>query len=182
MVAINHFAYDSDAEIKMIEDRLDELGVPYEVAKGWADGGDGMAALATKVTEIADGCDSCSKPLYDLDVSIQEKIEKIAFEIYGASHIDYSVKAKRDLGIIHDLGLDKLPVCIAKTQKSFSDDAKKYGVPKDFVLTIREFEIAAGAGYIVPIAGNILRMPGLASKPSAENMDIDENGVISGLM
>ncbi len=182
VVAINHFSADSDAEIKIIEDRLNELGVPYEIAKGWSDGGDGMTALASKVIDVTSECDACSKPLYELDLSIQEKIEKIAFEIYGASQIDYSVKAKRDLKTIEELGLEKLPVCIAKTQKSFSDDAKKYGVPKDFVLTIREFEIAAGAGFIVPIAGNILRMPGLASKPSAENIDIDENGNISGLM
>jgi formate--tetrahydrofolate ligase len=182
VVAINHFAFDSESEIGMIEDRLKELDVPYEVAKGWADGGAGMTGLAAKVVKVATGCEACSKPLYDLDLSIPEKIEKIAFEIYGASHIDYSVKAKRDLKTIQDLGLEQLPVCIAKTQKSFSDDAKRYGVPKDFVLTIREFEIAAGAGFIVPIAGNILRMPGLASKPSAENIDIDENGNISGLM
>jgi len=182
VVAINKFAFDSPEEIEIIKNECDTLGVPYEEADGWANGGEGMVNLAHKVKAVADKCDACAKPLYDLSLTIKEKIEKVATEIYGAANVEYSVKAKRELETIKTLGLDNLPICIAKTQKSFSDNARAYGVPKDFTLTIREFEIASGAGFIVPIAGNILRMPGLAKNPSAINIDIDDDGKITGLM
>ena len=116
-----------------------------------------------------------------MELNIEKKIETIAKEIYGAAAIDYTAQAKSDLKKIIALGLDKLPVCIAKTQKSLSDNPKLLGRPKDFVVTVRQIEIAAGAGFVIPITGEIMRMPGLPEKPAAENIDIDEQGHITGL-
>ena len=121
------------------------------------------------------------KPLYDWNWSVEKKIETIAKEIYGARAIDYTAKAKKDLEVVSELGLDDKAVCIAKTQKSLSDNPKLLGRPENFVVTVREIEISAGAGFIVPITGNIMRMPGLPSNPAAEGIDIDEQGQISGL-
>jgi len=120
-------------------------------------------------------------PLYDWNWSIQKKIDTIATQIYGAAAIDYTRQALDDLKKINDLGLNNLPVCIAKTQKSLSDNPKLLGRPANFVVTVREIEIAAGAGFVIPITGNIMRMPGLPAKPAAEQINIDENGKISGL-
>ena len=121
------------------------------------------------------------KPLYDWEWSLEKKIETIAKELYGAAAIDYTAEAKSDLKTVMDLGLDKLPVCIAKTQKSLSDNPKLLGRPKDFVVTVRQIEIASGAGFIIPITGSIMRMPGLPDIPAAEKIDIDNNGKITGL-
>jgi formate--tetrahydrofolate ligase len=121
------------------------------------------------------------KPLYNWDEPVKDKIEKIATRIYGAGSVNYSAQAEKDLKRIADLGLDDLPVCIAKTQNSFSDNPKLLGKPVGFEFNIREVEIAAGAGFLVPIAGNMMRMPGLPATPSAEAIDIDDNGNISGL-
>ena len=120
-------------------------------------------------------------PLYAWEASVTDKIATIATEIYGAVHVDYTAKAKADLKRIADLGLDHLPVCIAKTQKSLSDNPKLLGRPKDFIITVREIEIAAGAGFLVPITGNIMRMPGLPAHPASEGIDINEDGEIVGL-
>ena len=121
------------------------------------------------------------RPLYDWEWSVEEKIKTVATKIYGARAIDYTSRARADLRKIQQLGLEKLPVCIAKTQKSLSDNPKLLGRPKDFVVTVREIEIASGAGFLIPITGDIMRMPGLPSQPAAENIDIDEDGNISGL-
>ncbi len=181
VVALNKFITDTDAEIQIIADKCKELEVPMEVAEVWAKGGEGAEKLATLTAKVAEQCTSKFQPLYDWNWSIEKKIETIAKEIYGAMAIDYTAQAKSDLKKIIALGLDKLPVCIAKTQKSLSDNPKLLGRPKDFIVTVRQLEIAAGAGFIIPITGEIMRMPGLPDVPAAEHIDIDENGQIRGL-
>ncbi|ASB49261.1 formate--tetrahydrofolate ligase [Alkalitalea saponilacus] len=181
VIAINHFADDTDAEINAIQQKCKDLGVKAAVAKVHALGGEGAEELAAIVSEVAEACQSDLKPLYEWEWPVEKKIETIATKIYGAAAIDYTAQAKADLQKIYDLKLDKLPVCIAKTQKSLSDNPKLLGRPENFVVTVREIEIAAGAGFIVPITGNIMRMPGLPEKPAAENIDISSDGIISGL-
>lgn len=181
VVALNKFVTDTDAEIQIIADKCKELGVPMEVAEVWAKGGEGAEKLATLTAKVAEQCICKLKSLYDWNWSIEKKIETIAKEIYGAAAIDYTSQAKSDLKKIMALGLDKLPVCVAKTQKSLSDNPKLLGRPKDFIVTVRQIEIAAGAGFIIPITGEIMRMPGLPDVPAAEHINIDENGQISGL-
>lgn len=181
IVALNKFMTDTDAEIQIIADKCDELGVPMEVADVWAKGGEGAEPLAKLVAKVAEQCVCKLKPMYDWSWSVEKKIETLAKEIYGAAAIDYTSQAKSDLKKITALELDKLPVCVAKTQKSLSDNPKLLGRPKDFVVTVRQIEIAAGAGFVIPITGDIMRMPGLPDKPAAENIDIDENGHITGL-
>ena len=181
IVALNKFVTDTDAEIQIVADKCKELGVPMEVAEVWAKGGEGAEKLAILAAKVAEQCVCKLKPLYEWSWDIEKKIETIAKEIYGAAAIDYTAQAKSDLKKVMDLGLDKLPVCIAKTQKSLSDNPKLLGRPKDFVVTVRQIEIAAGAGFVIPITGEIMRMPGLPEKPAAENIDIDEQGHITGL-
>lgn len=181
IVALNKFVTDTDAEIQIVADKCKELGVPMEVAEVWAKGGEGAEKLAILAAKVAEQCVRKLKPLYEWSWDIEKKIETIAKEIYGAAAIDYTAQAKSDLKKIIALGLDKLPVCIAKTQKSLSDNPKLLGRPKDFVVTVRQIEIAAGAGFVIPITGEIMRMPGLPEKPAAENIDIDEQGHITGL-
>jgi formate--tetrahydrofolate ligase len=180
-VAINKFTFDTDEEIQAVKDFCSTYDVKAIVADVWGKGGEGAEELAEEVVKRAEECSSCFKPLYDFNESIEEKIEKVAKEIYGAANVEYSVKAKKDIKKINDLGFDKLPVCIAKTQKSLSDDPHKLNRPEGFTVKIREIELNSGAGFVVPIAGTIMRMPGLPAKPSAEIIDIDENGNISGL-
>ena len=181
IVALNKFVTDTDAEIQIVADKCKELGVPMEVAEVWAKGGEGAEKLAILAAKVAEQCVCKLKPLYEWSWDIEKKIETIAKEIYGAAAIDYTAQAKSDLKKIIALGLDKLPVCIAKTQKSLSDNPKLLGRPKDFVVTVRQIESAAGAGFVIPITGEIMRMPGLPEKPAAENIDIDEQGHITGL-
>lgn len=181
VVAINKFVTDTDEEIAFLAEKCKELDVPMEVAEVWAKGGEGAEKLARLVSKVAEQCTCCMKPLYDWEWSVEKKIETIAKELYGAAAIDYTSEAKADLKKVIDLGLDKLPVCIAKTQKSLSDNPKLLGRPKDFVVTVRQIEIAAGAGFIIPITGSIMRMPGLPDIPAAEKIDIDNNGKITGL-
>lgn len=181
IVALNKFVTDTDAEIQIIADKCRELDVPMEVAEVWAKGGEGAERLAILTAKVAEQCVCKLQPLYDWNWSVERKIETIAKEIYGAAAIDYSAQAKSDLKRIASLGLEHLPVCIAKTQKSLSDNPKLLGRPKDFIVTVRQIEIASGAGFIIPITGDIMRMPGLPDKPAAENIDIDENGHITGL-
>jgi len=137
--------------------------------------------LAKSVIEIVESKASEFKPLYDWKSTVKDKIATIATEIYGAEYVDYTSKAKADLRKITDLGLDQLPVCIAKTQKSLSDNPKLLGRPKDFIITVREIEIAVGAGFLIPITGNIMRMPGLPAHPASEGIDINDDGEITGL-
>jgi len=181
IVAINKFYTDSEEEINIIKNRCKELGVKAIVCNVWEKGGEGAIELAEQVVATAEKCQQKWQPLYDWSWDIPKKIETIATKIYGAKAIDYTSKAKEDLKKIQELGLSGLPVCIAKTQKSLSDNPDLLGRPKDFVVTIREIEIASGAGFVIPITGDIMRMPGLPAIPAAENIDIDENGNITGL-
>jgi formate--tetrahydrofolate ligase len=145
------------------------------------EGGEGAIGLANLVVYAVNNCLDGLKPLYDLEWSFEKKIETMASRMYGTDHVEYTVLAKTQLKRIEELGLDNLAVCIAKTQKSLSDNEHKKGCPKGFTFKIREVELSSGEGFIVPIAGTIMRMPGLPSNPSAERIDIDENGKISGL-
>lgn len=181
VVAINKFSSDTDAEIELLKKHCDALSTTVVLNDSWAKGGDGAIELAERVVEAVSDCPTCFKTLYKLDWSFEDKIEAIATKMYGAKNVEYSVKAKNKLNKITELGFGNMAVCIAKTQKSLSDDAKKKGRPRDFTVKIRDVEISSGAGFIVPIAGTIMRMPGLPSKPSAEKIDIDENGNITGL-
>jgi len=181
VIAINKFTTDTDAEIQVVIDFAASKNVRVAVADIWAKGGDGALQLAQEVIDIIDADESDFKPLYQWDLPVKEKIETIATEIYGAEYVDYSSKAKAQLNRISKLGLDHLPVCIAKTQKSLSDNPKLLGRPKDFIITVREIEIASGAGFLIPITGDIMRMPGLPTHPSSEHIDINEEGEITGL-
>lgn len=181
VVAVNVFSSDTDAEKKLLLNYCQTQGIPAALSEGWAKGGEGCMNLADLVVKAADGCKQDFKPTYDLEDEVTEKIRKVAQTIYGADGVEYSTVAKSQLKKIEKLGMSKLPICMAKTQKSLSDNEKLIGRPMGFTITIREFEIAAGAGFLIPIAGEILRMPGLPEVPSAETVDIDENGVISGL-
>jgi formate--tetrahydrofolate ligase len=181
VVAINRFASDTDKEIQVVQACCQKMNVKSAVANVWAEGGKGAEELARLVIDEVGRANPSKKFLYDWEWPVKKKIETVAKKIYGAKAIDFAAKAKSDIKMISDLGLDKLPVCIAKTQKSLSDNPKLLGRPKDFVVTVREIEVAAGAGFVIPITGKIMRMPGLPGKPAAENIDIDGKGKISGL-
>ncbi|NUQ26194.1 MAG: formate--tetrahydrofolate ligase [Saprospiraceae bacterium] len=181
VVAINRFTSDTDEEIKAIQDKCKAMGVEAVVAEVWTHGGAGSEELAHAVARAADNNQSPYQPLYDWSMPIEEKIKRIATSIYGAAEVEYMPKAKSDLKRIATLGLQGVAVCIAKTQKSLSDNADLIGRPSGFTLTVREIEIAAGAGFVVPITGEIMRMPGLPNVPAAENIDIDSEGNITGL-
>ncbi|MEO9533367.1 MAG: formate--tetrahydrofolate ligase [Crocinitomicaceae bacterium] len=181
VVAINAFPTDTEEEIQLIKERCESRGCKAVVANGWAEGGNGMTELAEAVVEVIEGGSNKFKQLYDWNLPVKEKIEIIAREIYGAEGVEYSKKALTDLKKIEDLGLTKLPICMAKTQKSFSDNDNLLGRPTGFTVNVREFEFAAGAGFIIPILGVMMRMPGLPATPASEGMTIDNNGVISGL-
>ena len=181
VVAINYFPHDSDEEIAFVQEFCKQKGVEAIVSKGFSEGGEGTKALAQAVVAIAESNESHFQPLYDHQASIEDKIATIATKIYGARQVHYSSKALSQLKQINKLGFDKLPVCIVKTPKSLSDDEKKLARPTDFDVTVREFEFASGAGFVIPILGDTVRMPGLPSVPAAEGMDIDDEGIISGL-
>ncbi len=181
VVAINRFASDSDEELNIVKDRCKYIDVPASVADVWGKGGEGSMELAEIVCNIAKNCKNKYKPTYDWNWDIPKKVETIAKNIYGAKAVQFTSRANADLEKIKKLGLDKLPICMAKTQKSLSDDPKLLGRPENFLITVREIEIAAGAGFVIPITGEIMRMPGLPIVPAAENVDVDENGKITGL-
>ncbi|SMD35183.1 Formate-tetrahydrofolate ligase [Reichenbachiella faecimaris] len=181
VVAINKFTSDTDGEIDLIRKRCEKLGVTVEVADVWAHGGEGAIALAKDVVATVEANHVKFTPMYDWSLPVEEKIDIIAKKIYGAKAIDYTSKARANLRKIERLGLSGLPVCIAKTQKSLSDNPALLGRPKDFVVTVREIEIAAGAGFLVPITGDIMRMPGLPEHPASEKIDITDDGTIEGL-
>ncbi|MDF1698168.1 MAG: formate--tetrahydrofolate ligase [Saprospiraceae bacterium] len=181
VVAINAFPSDTAEEVQLIQERCAAMGVQAVVADGWAKGGDGMTDLAKAVVSEIDAGTNDFKQLYDWKMPVKEKIRTIAQKIYGATDVNFSKKALIDLRKIEALGLQELPVCMAKTQKSFSDNAKLIGRPTDFEVEVREFEYAVGAGFIIPILGKMMRMPGLPARPASENMFIDDNGKISGL-
>lgn len=184
VVAINKFITDTDAEIQVIKDFCSKMDVEAANCEIWEKGGEGGKELMEKVLNAIEKNEKSDKkytPLYDLDLSIQEKIEKIAKEIYGADGVDFAPKALNNIKKYVENGYDKLPVCVSKTQKSLSDDPKLLGRPTGFKITINEIRLSAGAGFLVAMAGTIIDMPGLPRKPAAELIDIDENGVISGL-
>ena len=181
VVAINAFPTDTNEEVKLIQNKCAKLGVQAIVAKGWADGGKGMTDLAEAVVSEIESEKNNFESLYDWNISVKDKIETIASEIYGADGVDYSKQALADLAKIDQLGLNALPICMAKTQKSFSDNDKLLGRPDHFRITVREFEFAAGAGFVIPILGKMMRMPGLPAVPASEGMTIDNNGKITGL-
>jgi len=181
VVAINRFTSDTAEEIAVVQKRCEALGFPVAVADVWAHGGDGAKKLAETVVSVIESTKKKFTPLYDWSLSVKEKIETISQKIYGADGVKYTEQALKDLKRIEKLGLQKLPVCIAKTQKSLSDDPKKIGRPSGFLITVREIEVAAGAGFLVPITGQMMRMPGLPATPAAEQIDISDDGVITGL-
>jgi formate--tetrahydrofolate ligase len=181
VVCINWFPTDSEEEIKVVQTFCQQHGVQALVCKAFAEGSAGAESLAKAIVEIVESKANQFKPLYKWDWPIEHKIETIAKEIYGADGVDYSVKAKANLKTIKELGMDKLPVCMAKTPKSLSDNEKKLGRPTDFVVTVREFEFASGAGFVIPILGEMMRMPGLPNTPAAEQIDLTDDGRIIGL-
>jgi formate--tetrahydrofolate ligase len=181
VVAINAFPLDTAAELKYVEDRCNELGVEVALSEVWAKGGEGGVALANKVVEIAESGKADFKPLYALEDSIADKIETICKEIYGADGVDFSTKAMNDMKKLAEDGFGELAICMAKTQYSLSYDPKKHGRPTGFRVPINQDKLSAGAGFLVAIAGSIMRMPGLPKVPSANKIDILEDGEIVGL-
>ena len=180
VVAINHFVADTDAEVAKLQELCAELGVKAVVADAWAKGGAGPHALAEAVVELADQPADFT-PLYDVDLPIADKVKAVATKIYGAKEVVFTKKAEKQLAEFTKQGWDNLPVCIAKTQYSFSDDQTALGAPSDFTFHIREFVPKLGAGFIVALSGTMLTMPGLGKTPAAVKMTIDENGTITGL-
>lgn len=181
VVAINHFSTDAPEEIEFVVSETAKQGVKAIFSDCWAHGGEGTKELAAAVVDMIESGANHFKPLYDWSISVEDKIKTIATEIYGADEVEYSPKAREGLKTIKELGFDKLPVCMAKTQKSFSDNETKIGRPRNFIITVREFEYAAGAGFVIPILGDMMRMPGLPAVPAAEGMDISATGKITGL-
>ena len=181
VVALNRFDSDTIAEIDLLMKHCESQNVAVALNESWSKGGEGAIDLAEKVMERVINSPDCFRPLYELSWSFEKKISTICLMMYGADHVEYTVHAKEQLEKIERLGLGNLAVCIAKTQKSLSDDPAKKGRPRGFTVKIREVELSSGAGFIVPIAGTIMRMPGLPNNPSAENIDIDKNGIITGL-
>jgi formate--tetrahydrofolate ligase len=178
VVAINHFPGDTDDEIRVVQRHCEVLGLPAVLSKPFSEGGAGCRELAEVVWSVAQRAEARFKPLYDWGDSIDRKILTVAAEMYGAEAVDYMPRARRDRAQLEKLGFDRLPVCIAKTQQSLSDNPALLGRPKDFLVTVREIQLAAGAGYIVPITGEIMRMPGLPSEPLAERFDLADDGEI----
>ena len=181
VVAINKFVTDTDEQIAMIEKFCNERGAEVSLCEVWAKGGEGGIDLAEKVLRAIDGNKTEFDYFYDKNLTIKEKIEKICKEIYGADGVVFAPATKKVFDVIEAEGLNKLPVCMSKTQKSISDNPALLGKPSGFKVTINDLRLAVGAGFVIAMAGDIIDMPGLPKKPSAEVIDIDENGVISGL-
>lgn len=180
VVAMNRFPTDTDAEIKAVMDECKKLGIKVALSTVRAEGGKGGTSLAEEVVKL------CEKPndftyAYDVNLPIEDKIAEVAVKVYGGAGAHFTADAKKQIEKLRSLGLDKLPVCIAKTQYSFSDDKDKICAPKDFKITVKNVKVSAGAGFIVALTGDIMTMPGLPKVPAAENIDVDENGRISGL-
>ena len=180
VVAINRFPTDTEAELKLIEDKCRELGVNVALSEVWGKGGKGGIALAEEVVRLCDEPNNFDFA-YSLDMSIEEKIRAIAQKVYRADDINILPAAMKQLKQLEELGFGNLPICVAKTQYSFSDDQTLLGAPRGFVLTVRNLKVSAGAGFIVALTGDIMTMPGLPKKPAAENIDVDKTGKISGL-
>ena len=181
VVTLNRFVTDSEAELQFIENFCKERGCEFALSDVWEKGGEGGVALAKAVLQTIETKPSHYAPLYDDSLSIEEKIETIAKEIYGARSVSYSKAAKKSLAKIAEMGMESFPVCMAKTRYSLSDDAKKLGRPTDFDITVNEIYVSAGAGFVVAITGSIMTMPGLPKVPAAEGIDVNDDGVITGL-
>ena len=181
VVAVNSFLSDTSEEVNFVIEKCSSLGVHAVLSEGWSKGGEGTKELAKAVVDIVENKATQYKPLYDWKSPVTEKIEIIAKEIYGASKVEYSKKAQLNLRRINRLGFNDFAICMAKTQKSFSDNEQLIGRPEGFTVTVREIEIAAGAQFIIPILGKMMRMPGLPAIPASEGMTIDKDGIISGL-
>ena len=180
VVAINRFPTDTEAELKLVEDKCRQLGVNVALSEVWGKGGEGGIALAEEVVRL------CEEPndfhfTYELDCSIREKLQAIAQKIYHADDVKFLPAAEKEMKQLEELGFGNLPICVAKTQYSFSDDQSLLGAPRGFDLTVRNLKVSAGAGFIVALTGNIMTMPGLPKKPAAENIDVDASGKITGL-
>jgi formate--tetrahydrofolate ligase len=180
VVAINRFPTDSEAELQLVEEECRKLGVNVALSEVWAKGGEGGVALANEVVRLCE-MDNDFTYSYDTDSSIMEKINTIAARIYHADGVDLVGSAPKQLKQLEELGFGNLPICMAKTQYSFTDDPNKLGAPRDFRITVRNLKVSAGAGFIVALTGDIMTMPGLPKVPAAEKIDVDENGVITGL-
>jgi len=181
IVAVNRFTSDTDEEVQAVIDECKSMGIEAYAADYWKEGGKGGTKLAEAVVKQAKAFSGSFTPVYDLDQSVEEKVNAVAKKIYGAGEVSFAAQAKGDMRLIERLGLSNLPICIAKTQSSLSDDPKRKGRPEGFGIEVREIEIAAGAGFIIPITGKMMRMPGLPETPASENIDIDKDGKISGL-
>jgi len=181
VVAINRFPTDTEAELELVRKKCEEIGVRVALSEIWAKGGEGGLELADEIIDIVENEESNFEYLYEKELSIKEKIEKIATEIYGADGVDYSNTAEKQIKTFTEQGYDELPICMAKTQNSISDKPELKGRPSDFRVSVSKVTLSAGAGFLVPSTGPVLKMPGLPKRPSAEDIDIDENGKISGL-
>ena len=180
VVAINRFPQDTEAELALIRDKCKELGVNVALSEVWAKGGEGGIELAEEVVRLCDLPNDFTFA-YELDASIEEKINDIVIKVYGGEGVTFTAQAQKQLKQLTELGFDKLPVCMAKTQYSLTDDPTQLGAPKGFTVTVRNLKVSAGAGFLVALTGEIMTMPGLPRVPAAERIDVDENGVISGL-
>lgn len=183
VVAINRFGTDTDAELAVIDRCCQELGVSYALSEVFAKGGEGGVELAQTICRVIEENEGKSHfaPIYPIEATVEEKITAIAQKIYGAKGVSFTAAAQKSLKDIKALGGDSMPVCIAKTQYSLSDNAKLLGRPTDFTITIRDLRLSNGAGFVVAYAGDIMTMPGLPKVPAAEKIDVDENAVIHGL-
>ena len=180
VVAINRFPLDTEAELKLVEDKCHELGVNVALSEVWAKGGDGGIELAKEVVRLCDEPNDFSFA-YDLDATIEEKITAIVQKIYGGKDVIFTPNAAKQIAQLTALGYDKMPICMAKTQYSLTDDPTKLGAPTGFTVTVRNVKVSAGAGFLVALTGDIMTMPGLPKVPAAERIDVDETGKISGL-
>ena len=181
MVALNHFFTDTDEEIEVVKNYCKELNVKCEVSKCFMEGGNGTMDLANTVINTIDEEKASFKPLYEDDLSIKEKINKIVTEIYGGKDVIYEPKANKEIDFLEKNGFSSLPVCMAKTQYSLSDNPALLGRPEGFSVTVRDLYVNAGAGFITVLTGKIMTMPGLPKVPAGEKVDVDEFGVIDGL-
>ena len=181
VVAINRFPNDDEEELKLIETKCKELGVNVALSEVWGKGSEGGVELAKEVVRLAETAENNFRFAYDDDMSIEEKINAIVTKVYGGEGTDFTPAARKEMARLEELGFGKYPVCMAKTQYSFSDDATKMGRPTGFRITVRNMKVSAGAGFIVVLTGDVMTMPGLPKVPAAEKVDVDANGKISGL-
>jgi formate--tetrahydrofolate ligase len=181
VVAINRFPTDTDSEVELIIDECKKLGVNVKLSNVWAEGGKGGEALAREVVRLCEEEKGDFTFAYDLDESIEEKISSVVKKVYGGNGVIFTPNAKKQIAQLSGLGFDRLPICIAKTQYSFSDDPTKLGAPENFDVTVKNVKVSAGAGFLVVLTGDILTMPGLPKVPAAEKIDVDDSGKITGL-